>query len=138
MGRVIMNSKSVPETVQTENVTPAGTNWNLPELLERLDNDRAFLTELLTVFRQDNHVAVEQAQDALSKQDLSTLERKAHSLKGMLRNLLMERAANIASELELAARQGRAQDCVPLFAQLRAALEQLAPEVDAQIQEVKA
>jgi HPt (histidine-containing phosphotransfer) domain-containing protein len=94
------------------------TNWNLSELLERLDNDRAFL-ELLAVFRQDSHVALEQARDALSKQDLATLERSAHTLKGMLRNLLMEHAAKIASELELAARQGRPQDSGPLLRQLR-------------------
>jgi two-component system, sensor histidine kinase and response regulator len=138
MERVIMNDKSVPETLARQEVGSQETNWSLPELLERLENDRAFLVELLAVFRQDSHVALEQAQDALSKRDMSTLERRAHSLKGMQRNLLMERAANIASELEIAARQDRAQDCVPLVGQLRTALEQLAPEIDAQMQEVKA
>jgi len=43
----------------------------------------------------------------------------------------------LASELELAARQGTAQECVAILSQLQAALEQLSPEVDAQMQEVK-
>jgi HPt (histidine-containing phosphotransfer) domain-containing protein len=134
MEQVMTNSGSTPETLQAPELTPAGTNWNLPELLERVDNDRAFLVELLNIFREDSRVAMEQAQEALSKQDLPALERKAHTLKGMLRNLLMGRAAQAASELEIAARQGSAQDCRALLAQVRAALDQLAPEVEAQMQ----
>lgn len=136
MERVLMNSKPTPETPHGQELT-AETSWNLPELLERLDNDRAFLAELLTIFCQDSRVAMKQAQDALSKPDLSSLERKAHTLKGMLRNLLMGHAAKLASDLESAARQGRAQDCALLFAQLQNSIEKLAPEIDAQMQEVR-
>jgi PAS domain S-box-containing protein len=138
MERIIMNNKSVPESPRRETPTSVETNWDLQELLEHLDNDRAFLGELLTVFRQDSRAAIEQGREALSKQDLSTLERKGHTLKGMLRNLMMGRAADLASQLESAAREGRAEECAALLVQLQAALEQLAPEVEAQMQEVKA
>ena len=95
--RVIMKSKSIPEALQAQRISPAETNWNLPELLDRLDNDRAFLSELLNVFRQDSQLALQEAQDAVARQALPVLERKAHTLKGMLRNLLMDRAAALAS-----------------------------------------
>ena len=71
-------------------------------------------------------------------EDLAALERTAHSLKGMMKNLLMNRTAQSASDLEVAARQGEAKQAAALLAQLEKAMEELLPEVDAQLAEVKA
>jgi two-component system, sensor histidine kinase and response regulator len=106
-------------------------------LLERLDNDRSFLCELLIVFRQDSQAGLQEAKEALTRADLAQVERKAHALKGMMRNLSMDRAAQAASDLEAAARQGKTEESTALLAQLERAMEELLPEVHAQMAEVR-
>jgi hypothetical protein len=59
------------------------------KLLERLDNDHAFLNELLIIFRQDSVNGLHDAKNALAGNDLPGLAGSAHTLKGMMRNLLM-------------------------------------------------
>jgi two-component system, sensor histidine kinase and response regulator len=135
--RVIMNKKSANWSPQLQIPASAPINWNLPELLERLDNDRIFLGELLIIFRQDSQSALQGAKEAFAGGDCRGLEYKAHTLKGMLRNLLMDRAAHVAADLEVAARQQNTQHSAGLLAQLSQTMEELLPEVDAQLAEVK-
>jgi HPt (histidine-containing phosphotransfer) domain-containing protein len=112
--------------------------WNVGELLERLDGDETFLCELLTIFRQDSQALLLEAKNALLHSNLTALEKAAHQLKGMLRNLLMNRAADVASSVEGAARQNDSRDLPEFLAQLENALEELRPQVDAHLAEVKA
>jgi two-component system, sensor histidine kinase and response regulator len=140
--RVTMKNKSESQTAKQKLTT--GSNhanepkWSVSELLQRLDNDRSFLCELLTVYRQDSQAGLQSAEDALRRQDFPTLERAAHTLKGMMRNLVMNHAAQIAADLEIAARNGKSAECSAALAQLQKAMEELLPEVDAQMVEVKA
>ncbi len=134
--RVTMNTKPTNELLPAQRDTSEAI-WNLTELLERLDNDKQFLGELLIVFRQDSEAGLRDAKSALARNDLLALERKAHTLKGMLRNLLMNRAAQLASDLEIAARQQQPEQSSVLLAQLEHAMEELLAEVDAQTVEVK-
>jgi hypothetical protein len=55
-----------------------------------------------------------------------------------MRNLVMNHAAQIAADLEIAARNGKSAECSAALAQLQKAMEELLPEVDAQMVEVKA
>ena len=134
--RVTMNTKPTNELLPAQRDTSEAI-WNLTELLERLDSDKQFLGELLIVFRQDSEAGLRDAKSALARNDLLALERKAHTLKGMLRNLLMNRAAQLASDLEIAARQQQPEQSSVLLAQLEHAMEELLAEVDAQTVEVK-
>ena len=68
---------------------------------------------------------------------MGELARAAHTLKGMLRNLFMNRAAESAANLESAARQGKREESEVLLVQLDQALAELLPKVDAQLAEVK-
>jgi two-component system sensor histidine kinase/response regulator len=136
--RVIMKNKSANEQVQPPNVTSADMDWNLPDLLEQLDQDRVFLAELLTVYRVDSQAGLRDAKNALAVGDLPKLERAAHTLKGMMRNLMMVRSGQAASDLEAAARQGKPEDATALLVLLEHAMQELLPEVDAQLAEVKA
>jgi len=136
--RVIMKNKSANEQVQPPNVTSSDMDWNLPDLLEQLDHDRVFLAELLTVYRVDSQAGLQDAKNALAAGDFAQLERAAHTLKGMMRNLLMVRGGQAASDLEAAARQGKPEDATALLVLLEHAMEELLPEVDAQLAEVKA
>jgi len=136
--RVTMRNQSEMPIPPTPNSAANLPDWNVGELLSRLDNDEAFLRELLIVFRQDSRASLQDAKNALACSNLSALEKAAHKLKGMLRNLLMNGVAQIAGDVELAARQNNSQQLPELLAQLETALEELRPQVDAHLPEVKA
>ncbi len=134
--RVTMQSQSKNERIPRKVASP-NSHWNSQQLLERLDNDLAFLSELLSIFRQDSQTTLQEAKESLAKADLAAVERKAHALKGMMRNLLMHRAAQTAGDLEAAARERNAVESTALLVQLAQTLQELMPEVDAQMLETK-
>ena len=112
-------------------------DWNIRELLHRLDEDQELLCDLLRIFRGDSQANLQKARAALAKGDLPGLMRVAHTLKGMLRNLSMNRAGERAFALESASRQGDGKEAEEILAQLEQAVAGLLPEVDAHLAELK-
>lgn len=112
-------------------------DWNIKDLLERLDEDQEFFCELLQTFREDSQANLRKAMAAQAEGNLQELMRAAHALKGMLRNLSMNRAAEIAYALEKASREGQGTEAEKFLAQLEQALSALLPAVDAQLAEVR-
>jgi CheY-like chemotaxis protein/HPt (histidine-containing phosphotransfer) domain-containing protein len=70
------------------------------ELLERIDDDRVFLAELLELFRADYPEQIRAAREAVAGNDAVALQEAGHALKGALGNLAAPAASRIASELE--------------------------------------
>ncbi len=66
------------------------------------------------------------------------MSRAAHTLKGMLRNLSMNAAAEIAAALETAARNGARAEAETLLDRLDGSLAGIMPEVEAHLAEVHA
>ncbi|HEY1986045.1 MAG TPA: response regulator [Terracidiphilus sp.] len=94
----------------------------ISQLLDRIDDDRALLAELLDIFRReypDNQRAAERAIDA---RDAAELERVGHTLKGALGNLSATNAASLASQLEIIGRSNE-------LSEARAILDRLIAEV---------
>jgi HPt (histidine-containing phosphotransfer) domain-containing protein len=116
---------------------PPQAAWNFEELMLRVDGDQEFLRELLVIFQQDARSNLEKSRDAMARGDFVSLSRAAHTLKGMLRNLAMGRAAHVAAALEDAARKSLPEASAMLLPQLQMELEGLLPEVEAQLAEVK-
>jgi HPt (histidine-containing phosphotransfer) domain-containing protein len=116
---------------------PLPAAWSIEELMLRLDGDQEFLRELLVIFQQDARSDLEKSRDAMARGDFEALSRAAHTLKGMLRNLAMGRAALVAAALEDAARKSMPEASAMLLPQLQMELEGLLPEVEAQLAEVK-
>lgn len=116
---------------------PRQAEWDLKELLERLDGDREFLRELLVIFREDARQNLEKSRQAMAEHDLELLTRVAHTLKGMLRNLSMGAAAETAAALETASRESRDRDSKELLEKLEKELEGILPEVEAQLAGVR-
>ena len=112
-------------------------DWNLRELLERLEGDQGFLRELLQIFREDSRTNLLKARDALVREDLAEMSRAAHTLKGMLRNLSMNAAAEIAAALETAARNGARAEAETLLERLDGSLAGLMPDVETHLAEVR-
>ncbi len=112
--------------------------WNVRELLERLENDQDFFRELLQIFRDDSATSLTKARGALAKEDLAEVSRAAHTLKGMLKNLSMNAAAGIAAALEMAARNGARVEAEKLLERLDRSLAGIMPEVETHLAEVRA
>ena len=47
--------------------------WNLPELLERVDNDQVLLRELLDIFKEDFPQTIRSLEDSRSRRGLEKL-----------------------------------------------------------------
>jgi len=100
----LANSGNPPSTHDSAESTAASVC--AAELLERIDGDRAFLSELVDLFRADYPGQIQAAREAVANNDPASLQKVGHALKGALGNLAATRAARIASELESTARDG--------------------------------
>jgi HPt (histidine-containing phosphotransfer) domain-containing protein len=81
-------------------------NMNIPELMERLDNDHELLRDLLGIFMEDFPLRLRTLQHAVAAHDLKRASSESHALKGMLANLAVTRAAAAAAHLEIVAHAG--------------------------------
>lgn len=79
---------------------------NMPELLARVDNDRELLAELLTLFQEEYLRLQDALHNAVHAGDPRQVDKAAHTLKGMLANLSINRGAELAANVETAARAG--------------------------------
>jgi HPt (histidine-containing phosphotransfer) domain-containing protein len=95
---------------------------NAAELLERVDGDRALLSELLELFREEFPGQVGIAREAIARRDGVEVGRIAHTLVGSLGNLSAIGARTFAAELEAMGRSGD-------LAMAGAKLEELGSEV---------
>jgi len=111
--------------------------WNLPELLERVDNDQVLLRELLDIFKEDFPQTLRSLQTAVTAEDLKSSSRLSHTLKGMLSSLGATRAAAAASKLEALSSAGETASLRAALKALESEGESLVPELDAYMTEVR-
>ncbi len=88
------------------------------------------------MFLQDSRTNMENARAALAASEWKELSRVAHALKGMLRNLAMSRSAEIAAELEAAAKDGRKPEAEELLERLGLTINGALQQVQAHLAEV--
>jgi two-component system sensor histidine kinase/response regulator len=98
------------------------------DLLLRVDDDREFLTELVTLFREESPIQMDQIKSALLMQDTVKVRCGAHSLRGALANLSALSAAALAAEIERAAEIGNLHKVGVVFNSLES---ELARAIDA-------
>jgi HPt (histidine-containing phosphotransfer) domain-containing protein len=73
---------------------------DLAELLSRLDNDHELLRDLVAIFKEDFPKLVEALQESVAHADMTRARVASHTLKGMLANLAVTRAAAAAGRVE--------------------------------------
>jgi PAS domain S-box-containing protein len=99
------------ESVAKELLQAAHTSVPEPidgrELLERVGDDREFLTELANLFREDGPKQLARIKAALQNKDSAEVLRCAHSLRGTLSNLAARPAVELAAEIE---QKGKSDD----------------------------
>jgi HPt (histidine-containing phosphotransfer) domain-containing protein len=125
------------QRMETAVEQPQQSDWDLKELMERLDDDQELLRELLVMFRVEVRINLEKTRSAIGTGDYEGLSRTAHTMRGMLRNLSMGAAAETAAALELASRDNQQRDSKELLEKLVKELEGILPEVEAQLAAVR-
>ena len=79
---------------------------NMSDLMDRVDNDRELLQELFELLRAEFPRLQIELQEATSSKNMWQVAKTAHTLKGMLANLSIERAAAAVETLENMAAEG--------------------------------
>ncbi len=101
-------------------------------LLDRVDNDRDLLSELIRLFREDCPKLVSGISDAIARGDAPGVDRGAHTLKGSVGNFCAYAAFEAARELEMLGKSGQIESCNEALAILKAELA----KVDAELREI--
>ncbi len=90
-------------------------------LLERLDGNRSLAGELIDTFLEEAPAILGSLRGAVDARDGRGIERSAHGARGALLNLSASEAAQLAHQLESAARRGEFVRCADLLPELESA-----------------
>ncbi len=111
---------------------------DFPELLSRVDNDRELLLDLMSIFKEDFPRHVRELTDVVATRDYKKIAVVGHTLKGMLANLAVTRAAAAAAKLEQLGRDnGGEPEIAAALGALQREVQSLLPEMEAYMAEVQ-
>jgi HPt (histidine-containing phosphotransfer) domain-containing protein len=109
-----------------------GHKVDMPELLSRVDNDRELLRDLLMIFKDDFPRNLEDLRNVVTSQDMKAAKVVSHTLKGMLSNLGVTKAAAAAAR-----RRCCGESVGGRLAQFEREVDGLLPEMEAYMEEVQ-
>ena len=104
---------------------------DVAELLGRVENDREFLKELLSIFKKEFPQRFQALRKAVESGDAKNVVAEAHTLKGMLSNLAASKAAEAAAELERLARKGETAKFEEALSVFKSVTDELSLQLDA-------
>src|SRR5689334_10520927 len=102
---------------------------DLGELLERTENDRELMKDLLTIFKEEfpqRHQALREAVQSLNATHVAL---EAHALKGMLSNLAAPEASASVAEIERLGRNNETSRFLESFSRFEAIAKELSGQV---------
>ncbi|MFH1744439.1 MAG: Hpt domain-containing protein, partial [bacterium] len=130
--------KWLSQPAQPKPISPAserteeGAVFDREALLGRLDGDEAFLDEILRTFMDSAREHIKQLSQAVENNDATNLQRQAHGLKGAAANIMANAIRDVASELEMAAREGNLSEARSLFSKIEVEFRRLKEMMDTQ------
>jgi HPt (histidine-containing phosphotransfer) domain-containing protein len=98
---------------------------NLAKALERLDGDENLLKDMAGFFNEDAPELLRKAEQALERGEAQTVQRTAHSLKGLAANFNARQAVDAAFELEQIGESGDLSGAPAAYARLRNEVERV-------------
>lgn len=107
------------------------STFDQAQLLERVDNDRAFLAETVEMLVTDGRALMAEARAAIAGADAAALGRHAHALKGMISNFCAAEAQASALALERLGKAGDLAGAPGAADHLHARLEALIADLQA-------
>jgi HPt (histidine-containing phosphotransfer) domain-containing protein len=124
-------------TMEESKDVSQGARVDLPELLARVDNDRELLNDLLSIFKEEFPRHLCALQEAVACEDCKQAAMVSHTLKGMLSNLAVTRAATSAAQLEQLARVADKKSLKEALAAFEREVRGLLPEMETYLAEVQ-
>lgn len=120
----------IEKTIGETNASPAHQPGNeklfdADAALQRLEGDVELFRMLATIFQEDSVELFDKLSFALAANDLASIERAAHSLKGLAANFEATAATEVAFNIEEAARARQADGLEPRVKELGVQLERL-------------
>lgn len=109
---------------------------DLAELLERVENDRELVRDLLLIFKEEFPVRLRALRDAVDSKDGKRVAIEAHTIKGMLSNLAAASAAGAAARLEQLGRKQEVSEFQAACASFESLSKELLLELDTCMAEV--
>jgi two-component system sensor histidine kinase/response regulator len=120
------------------NQPPQGSAIDFPELLARVDNDRELLVDLMSIFKEDFPRHILELTSVIATHDLKKMSVVSHTLKGMLANLAVTRAAAAAAKLEQLAHDSATDpEIADAFRAFQCEVQGLLPEMETYMAEVQ-
>lgn len=114
---------------KTKTVSKAGAPMDLDNALRRLDGDQSLLIDLIGFYLEDYPGLLTKMDEAALSRDAVSLERAAHSLKGLVANFDAMNAKEIAQRLEYAAKDRDLDASAAMIGELKTAVSGLASEL---------
>ena len=119
------------KNVKKTEMQPNDPALDLAELLERVDNDRELLRDLLAIFKDDFPAHLQALREAVDCGDMKRVASLGHMLKGMLSNLAAARAAGAAAHLEQLGHAGETAGLKAALEVFESEVSELLPKLDA-------
>jgi HPt (histidine-containing phosphotransfer) domain-containing protein len=110
---------------------------NLNDLLARVENDRELLCDLLSIFKQEFPGYLQTLQSAVARNETAQVAGVSHTLKGMLSNLAVTKAAAAIARLEQLARAGEISSLRDALAAFEREVQGLLPEMESYLAEAR-
>jgi HPt (histidine-containing phosphotransfer) domain-containing protein len=105
------------------------------DLLSRVDDDREFMNELLTLFSDELPPLMRTLEEAVCQVDLKHVETSAHTIAGMLANLSASQAQSSATDLEKLGRNRESGGLASALAALRQDLDAVTASIKVCLEE---
>jgi signal transduction histidine kinase/CheY-like chemotaxis protein len=131
-----IGSGTVPRNAAISESSAADSNFDLDEVLSRVEGDRALLSELIGIFRTESPRMLGEIRRFAEENDERGLQRSAHALKGAAGNLSAKKASGAALALEMLARQGDLTHALDKVGELESAMQQLERDLTRHLQSV--
>lgn len=106
------------------------------ELLERTENDRELMRDLLAIFKDEFPQRLQALSEAVESRNGAKVILEAHALKGMLSNLAAIEVAAAVAELERLARNNETSKLLDSFSRFEVIAKELSRQVEACMAEV--
>lgn len=106
------------------------------ELLERTENDRELMRDLVTIFQEEFPERHQSLREAVASKNAALVVMEAHALKGMLSNLAAIEAAAAVAELERLGRSNETSKFPESFSHFEAIAKELSRQVEEFMAEV--
>jgi HPt (histidine-containing phosphotransfer) domain-containing protein len=125
------------ECMTNDRNPPGESRVNFAELLTRVENDHELLWDLFSIFKEEFPSHLASLENAVAQNNIAEIANVSHTLKGMLSNLAVAKAAASAARVEQLARAGESASLQHAYAEFAREVHGLLPEMESYLVEAR-